>query len=56
MRLTLTLVNVLSGLIAIALTLGTFNIRRAVGDARQARAAQEPPSEERAPRRGQESS
>jgi uncharacterized membrane protein YbhN (UPF0104 family) len=56
MRLTLTLVNVLSGLIAIALTLGTFNIRRAVGDARQARAAQEPPSEERAPRRGQDSS
>jgi glycosyltransferase 2 family protein len=45
MRLTLTLVNALAGIVAIALMLGTFNIRRAVGDARQARSTQEPPSD-----------
>ncbi len=40
MRLTLTVVNVLVGIVAIGLTLGHVSLRRAVGDAR---AAQPPP-------------
>lgn len=47
MRLTLTLVNVVAGLVAVALTLGTFSVRRAVGDARAARATStEPPPDD----------
>jgi uncharacterized membrane protein YbhN (UPF0104 family) len=40
MRLTLTLVNVVAGLIAVGLTLGTLSMRRAVDHARESRAAQ----------------
>jgi hypothetical protein len=40
MRLTLTAVNVVAGIVAIGLTLGTLSLRHA---ARQARAAQPPP-------------
>ncbi len=39
MRLTLTLVNVVAALVAIALSLRTFSVRRAVGDARASQAA-----------------
>jgi glycosyltransferase 2 family protein len=43
MRITLTVVNVLAGIVAIAATLGTVNLRGAV---RRARAAQPPPDPE----------
>jgi len=39
MRLTLTLVNVVAALVAIALSLGTFSVRRVVGDARASQGA-----------------
>jgi len=42
MRLTLTLVNVVAGLIAVGLSLGTLSVSKAVGDARRARAAPSP--------------
>ncbi len=45
MRLTLTAVNVVAGLIAVGLTLGTLSVRRAVGHARESQAAQLPPPE-----------
>jgi uncharacterized membrane protein YbhN (UPF0104 family) len=55
MRLTLTVVNVLAGIVAIGVTLGTFNLRQAVGRARAAQAtAPDPgaPAESGADRKG----
>jgi uncharacterized protein (TIRG00374 family) len=43
MRLTLTTINVLAGIVAIGLTLGTFNLRHALGRARAARPDQTDP-------------
>ncbi len=43
MRLTLTAVNALAGIVAIGFTLGTVNLRRAVGDARAAQPPPDPP-------------
>jgi uncharacterized membrane protein YbhN (UPF0104 family) len=41
MRITLTAVNVIAGIVAIGMTLGTVNLRRAVRDARAGQAADE---------------
>jgi uncharacterized membrane protein YbhN (UPF0104 family) len=48
MRITLTVVNVVAGIIAIGLTLGTFNVRHAVGRARASQPGR-PPSPDGGP-------
>lgn len=50
MRLTLTVVNVLVGIVAIGLTLGHVSLRRAVGDARAAQLPPDPAETESGPK------